>query len=137
PAPEPRPRRAPEGAPTQSQSDGAQGHAEGAPGQGQSEAAPGQLQAPAAGNPALDGAKPRANVEPANARPIPRQIFVDFGPSRSEVFINGRNLGRTPFVGQVVCRTGEEIRIDVVPPEGLPQRRVGICQGTSLRASDR
>ncbi len=68
------------------------------------------------------------------AAPKRRQIFVDFGPSRSEVYLDGRRVGKTPFVGQITCRDGDQIRIEVVPPQGMPIRRTGTCRGRSLRA---
>jgi hypothetical protein len=56
-----------------------------------------------------------------------RSVVVDFGPARSEVFINGGPVGRTPYAGQVSCRLGDTFRVDVVPPKGLPIHKDMRC----------
>lgn len=63
-----------------------------------------------------------------------RRILVDLGPERSEVFVNGRSLGRVPFAGQVHCSDGDEIRIQVLPPEGIPLERKVSCRGAVILA---
>jgi len=59
--------------------------------------------------------------------PSPRQILIDIGPPRSEVFVDRRRVGQTPFVGQVRCTPGREITIQVIPERGLPITETRIC----------
>lgn len=59
--------------------------------------------------------------------PSPRQILIDLGPPRSEVFVDGRKVGQTPFLGQVKCRPGREIKIQIVPERGLPFEERRLC----------
>jgi hypothetical protein len=75
------------------------------------------------------GATEPATPEPtAPAGPLsPRQILIDLGPPRSEVFVDGRRVGHTPFVGQVMCRPGREISNHVVPARGFPLEEQRVC----------
>lgn len=57
----------------------------------------------------------------------PRQILVDLGPPRSEVFVDGRRVGQTPFLGQVKCRPGREIQVQVIPERGFPLNETRVC----------
>jgi hypothetical protein len=56
-----------------------------------------------------------------------RSIVVDFGPPRSEVFLNGRLVGQSPFAGQVSCRDGDVVHVAVLPPHGAPILRDMRC----------
>lgn len=56
-----------------------------------------------------------------------RQILIDLGPPRSEVFVDGRRVGQTPFVGQVKCRPGREIQVQVIPERGFPLSETRVC----------
>lgn len=64
--------------------------------------------------------------------PTQRRILVDVGPARSEVFIGKKNVGMTPFGGQIACLSGEEIKIQVLPPKGIPIQRRVMCLGETL-----
>jgi hypothetical protein len=57
----------------------------------------------------------------------PRQILIDLGPPRSEVFVDGRRVGQTPFLGQVRCRPGREIQVQVIPERGFPLSETRVC----------
>jgi hypothetical protein len=70
--------------------------------------------------------KPIASAS-ADPPPSPRQILVDIGPPRSDVFVDGRRVGQTPFLGQVRCRPGREISIHVIPERGLPIEEKRVC----------
>jgi hypothetical protein len=67
--------------------------------------------------------------EPRMIRP---QLYVNAGPERSYVYVNGNRVGQTPFVGEVTCREGDPVRVDVDPPKGVPMRFVGQCVGRML-----
>lgn len=56
-----------------------------------------------------------------------RSIVVDFGPPRSEVFINGRLVGQSPYAGQVACKDGDTVRVAVLPRSGAPITREMRC----------
>lgn len=83
-----------------------------------------------AGPPLLPEAKAVSSAT-AEEQPLPplrpRQILIDLGPPRSEVFVDGHSVGRSPFVGQVKCRPGREISIVVIPERGLPLQEQRVC----------
>ena len=60
------------------------------------------------------------------------QLYVNAGPPRSAVFVNGVRVGQTPFIGEVGCRTGDLVKVDVDPPSGAPLRFSGRCAGSTL-----
>jgi hypothetical protein len=65
-----------------------------------------------------------ANKEPPA---LLRELIVDFGPPRSRVFVRGREIGRTPYAGQITCKAGDRITVDVMPAQGMPIRRTFAC----------
>lgn len=74
--------------------------------------------------------------EPApNPSPQLRRILVDLGPERSEVFLDGHLVGHTPYVGQVSCTTEAPVRIEVLPAQGAPIKRIVVCRGANLIAA--
>jgi len=79
---------------------------------------------PGADDPLAPKASASASLDPL---PSPRQILVDIGPPRSDVFVDGRRVGQTPFLGQVRCRPGREISIHVIPERGLPLQEKRVC----------
>lgn len=58
-----------------------------------------------------------------------RRLVVDFGPERSDVYLGGRRVGKVPYVGQVHCKLGEFVRVQVLPPHGPPISRDVPCTG--------
>ncbi len=52
--------------------------------------------------------------------PKRRTLFVDLGPPRSEVYVNGVAVGRTPYAGTWGCHDGDEVRIVVIWPGSSP-----------------
>lgn len=61
-------------------------------------------------------------------------LMVMAGPDRSEVLVDGVNVGNSPFVGEVTCKAGERIQIEMVPPKGLPRKFERMCTpGATLR----
>jgi len=64
-------------------------------------------------------------------------VVVTAGPSRSLVYVRGRQVGKTPFVGEVVCVPGNPVKIEVVPPKGMPLSSERLClAGATLRMGD-
>jgi hypothetical protein len=63
---------------------------------------------------------------------IPLMVTAD--PDRSDVLVDGVNVGNSPFIGEITCKAGERIQIQVVPPKGLPRKYERVCTpGATLR----
>ena len=102
--------------------------------------------APAAGT-ARSSPPPRVAPAPVRPRPAPSQAVVhagaprsiqlgiSAGPNRSEIYVNGRLLGHTPFVGDTSCKTGLPLRIELVPPAGPPLVYERECRGGIIEIS--
>lgn len=84
--------------------------------------------------------KPETGSGPAELSMTPppvarrRAILVDLGPERSPVYVNGAKVGRTPYGGEVLCVEGEKIKVEVLPPQGLPLTQILFCQGQSIES---
>jgi len=63
------------------------------------------------------------------------QLGISAGPGRSEIYVNGRLLGNTPFVGDTSCKTGMPLKIELVPPSGPPLVYDRECRGTMIEIS--
>lgn len=63
-------------------------------------------------------------------------LSVQVGPPRSELRVNGRFLGHTPFVGQIACEKGETVKLDVLPPRGMPKHYEIPCTGGEMRLDE-
>jgi len=74
----------------------------------------------------------------ARARPdiISSYLSVNAGPARSELRVNGALVGRTPFLGQISCERGQTVRLDVLPPQGLPNHYEIPCLPGEMRLRD-
>ena len=59
-------------------------------------------------------------------------LSVLAGPERSEVYVNGSRLGLTPYLGDLSCKQGEQLRIEVVPERSALISRSAICEGRTL-----
>lgn len=83
-------------------------------------------------------AAPGASAEPAATNagaPLRVTLAVTSGPPRSEVYVNGRRVGHSPFLGDVSCKQGQPLRVEIVPEKGPLQRHVRVCTGTTIRIS--
>lgn len=65
--------------------------------------------------------------------PIRPTLSIAAGPPRSEVFVNGVRRGNTPFLGEVSCKAGATVRIQIVPPKGAPLEVERPCKPGTLR----
>jgi hypothetical protein len=86
---------------------------------------------------------PAAETEPrpepqaeAGGEPLRVTLVVSVGPDRSEVLVNGSVVGQSPFVGDLSCKRGEELRIDLLPKRGLPSRFTRACTEGTVRVGD-
>lgn len=78
---------------------------------------------------------PSAVVAHAPGPPRSIQLGISAGPGRSEIYVNGRLLGNTPFVGDTSCKTGMPLKIELVPPAGPPWIYERECRGTMIEIS--
>lgn len=55
-------------------------------------------------------------------------VYVAAGDGpRAEVFINGRRVGQTPFMGDLNCNPADPVKIELLPKKGAPWRRDMPC----------
>lgn len=54
-------------------------------------------------------------------------VVVNSPENRAEVLIGGSSVGHTPYLGEVSCKAGEPIKIDVLPKKGLPRSYERRC----------
>ena len=59
-------------------------------------------------------------------------LIVSVGPQRSEVFVNGVPVGRTPYVGDLQCAKGKKVRVDILALKGTPLRRDVECRSGTI-----
>ena len=84
-------------------------------------------------DPSATGPSPGdAPKEPRTIRP---QLLVDVGPARSEVYVGGIRVGHTPYIGEIVCREGDVVKVEVNPPNAVPTAFSGRCEGATLHVS--
>ena len=60
-------------------------------------------------------------------------LSISAGPGRSDVYVNGVKRGKTPFLGEVSCKTGAPVRIEIVPARGAPLSFVRKCAPGTIR----
>ncbi len=61
-----------------------------------------------------------------------KRIVVDWGPERSQVFIGGTRVGRTPYGGQVSCKAGDVLKVTLLPPMGAPLEKLMLCNESTV-----
>jgi len=79
---------------------------------------------------------PAAPAPPSGGAPLRLILSVVVGPQRSDVFVNGRRVGTSPYVGDFTCKQGENLRIEVVPVTEPLITRHAKCQGQALLVRD-
>lgn len=93
----------------------------------------------------VQSGKPEASVatEPKDqdskpkAAPKRRTLLVDLGKPRSDVYVNGVLVGRTPYAGTWSCRDGDDVNIVVMGSgAALPIAAHAHC-GIAIVADDR
>ena len=63
-------------------------------------------------------------------------LSVQVGPPRSELRVNGRVVGKTPFVGQIGCERGQTVKLDILPPQGMPKQYEIPCLAGEMQLRD-
>jgi hypothetical protein len=81
--------------------------------------------------------RPVTSAAPSKVAGTPRsiQLGISEGPGRSAIYVNGRLLGNTPFVGDTSCKTGLPLHIELVPASGPPLVYERLCRGTMIEIS--
>lgn len=77
--------------------------------------------------------KPDVFVKGESARVT---LSVTAGQERSEVFVNGVFKGRSPYVGDLSCKVGEKLKIELIPPKGQVEKIERKCIPGNIRISD-
>lgn len=60
-------------------------------------------------------------------------LMVSAGPERSELFVNGVFKGHSPFVGEIHCKPGEPVVVELVPEDKAPIRFERTCAAGTVR----
>lgn len=81
---------------------------------------------------AVGSSKPAAEVRTF----IKSYLSVQAGPARSELRVDGLLVGRTPYVGQIGCEQGKAVKIDVLPPKGMPKHYEIPCLEGEMHLRD-
>ena len=84
----------------------------------------GSLMTPNALDSAIAEAVGSANTPPARppaAEYVKSYLSIQVGAPRSELRVDGVLVGRTPYVGQISCQLGRTVKIDLLPPKGMPK----------------
>ncbi len=67
---------------------------------------------------------------------IKSYLSVQSGPARSELRVDGLLVGRTPYVGQIGCERGKTVKIDLLPPKGMPKHYEIPCLEGEMHLRD-
>ena len=101
-------------------------------------ASPGAIESAIA---AAVGSNPPAAAGSSSSAPPPRNFIksylsVQAGPARSELRVDGLLVGRTPYVGQIGCEGGKTVKIDLLPPKGMPKHYEVPCLEGEMHLRD-
>lgn len=79
--------------------------------------------------------RPRPNEAPSG-QSVRVMLSVVVGPERSEVYVNGRLLGLSPYLGDFACKQGESLKIEIVPIRQALITRQAKCVGKTVLIRD-
>ena len=80
-------------------------------------------------------AAPAGSVVPAGLA-VRVMLSITAGPPRSDVYVNGVKVGNSPFLGEVSCKTGEGVKVEIVPARGALITQTRRCVPGTLRIGD-
>ena len=63
-------------------------------------------------------------------------LSITAGPPRSDVYVNRVHVGQTPFLGETSCKTGEPVKIEIVPVKGPLISEQRVCVPGTIRIVD-
>lgn len=78
----------------------------------------------------------RPSEAPPSGPSLRLMLSIVVGPERSEVFVNGRRLGLSPYLGDFSCKQGESLTVEVVPAHQPLITRQAKCVGRTLLIRD-
>jgi hypothetical protein len=81
---------------------------------------------------AMASAKPIASAREY----VKSYLSIQVGAPRSELRVDGLLVGRTPYVGQIGCERGRTVKIDLLPPKGMPKHYEIPCIDGEMRLRD-
>jgi hypothetical protein len=72
------------------------------------------------------------------SRPKTNRVYliVGVGPDRSEVLVDGVIYGKTPYVGEVSCQSGNKLTVTVLPPKGAPRIFERACDRREIKIEE-
>lgn len=84
---------------------------------------------------AKPSAKPASGGAPsvASGSPLRVPLVVQSSDERAEVLVGGSSVGHTPYLGEVSCKAGERLKIDVLPRKGPPRSFEPRCAPGAIR----
>ena len=68
-----------------------------------------------------------------SGQPIRARISVLTGPDRADVYIDGSKRGQVPYLGDLPCRVGETVVVEVVPARGHRLRFERRCESGTIK----
>jgi hypothetical protein len=86
--------------------------------------------------PAPPPAPPPAGPTATRGASLRIPVVVSVGTDRSAVRINGAEVGHSPYVGEVSCKAGETIRIELIPKTGTSRQFLRECVPGALRLTE-
>ena len=86
--------------------------------------------------PATSVAPPKQGEQVKVGASLRLSVVVTLSPDRSEVHVDGVNVGKTPYIGEVSCKAGEDVKFDVLPPKGNPKSFTKKCVPGTIRIGD-
>lgn len=82
-------------------------------------------EAPASASAALPPKAPEAQL---------RTVWIQWGPPRSEVYLDGKRVGQTPYAGQYACVEGQFVKIQILPQGPVaPIEKMVPCGASTIR----
>lgn len=63
-------------------------------------------------------------------------LVVSGGADQSELRVDGVKVGSTPYIGEVTCKAGDTVRIELLPPKGVPITHEKKCLPGTIRVGD-
>ncbi len=85
---------------------------------------------------ALGSASTASSAATAQPQYVKSYLSVQVGAARSELRVGGVVVGRTPYVGQITCQRGKTVKIDLLPPKGMPKSYELPCLDGEMRLLD-
>jgi hypothetical protein len=63
-------------------------------------------------------------------------LSVKHREQRSEVYVNGEMVGNTPYAGDLSCKSGDMVKVEIVPRKGAVVERSARCQNKLIEVHE-